>query len=120
MPLGEMFDLGVAYTYTDAKRQTGARLGLVPYHDVTVTLDGEFSDRLKAGIAVKHVAGRLDDFASFAMPDYTVVNAEAAYTVNDQAEAYLRVENLFDADSQSSNGYATSDRALYVGLRAKF
>lgn len=120
LPLGEMFDLGLAYTYTDARRQSGSRIGLVPYHDLTVTLDGQLSDRLKAGVAVKSVAGRLDDFAAFEMPDYTVVNAEASYAVTDQAEAYLRVENLFDADYQSSNGYATSDRALYVGLRARF
>jgi vitamin B12 transporter len=120
LPLGEMFDLGLAYTYTDARRQSGTRIGLVPYHDVTVTLDGQLSDRLKAGLVVKSVAGRLDDFAIAGMPDYTVVTAEASYAVTNQAEAYLRVENLFDADYQSSNGYATSDRALYVGLRAKF
>jgi vitamin B12 transporter len=54
------------------------------------------------------------------MPDYTVVGAEAAYQVNDTAEAYLRIENLFDEDYETSSGYGTSGRAAFVGLRAKF
>ena len=59
-----------------------------------------------------------DAFA--AMPDYTVVGVEAAYKVGEGAEAYLRVENLFDEDYQTSEGYGTSGRAAFVGLRAKF
>lgn len=120
LPLGEKLTLGVAYTYTDAQRDTGRRLALVPYHDLTLTLDATVTDRLTAGLAVKHVAGRLDDFAAFAMPDYTVVTAQARYDLGSDAEAYLRVENLFDADYQTSNGFASSGRALYVGLRKSF
>lgn len=120
VPLGERFELGVAYTYTDARRQTGARIGLVPFHDLTVTLEGDVTDKLRAGLVVKHVAGRMNDFAVSEMPDFTMVNAEASYDLNDSAEAYLRVENLFDAQYQTSEGYNTSDRALYVGLRASF
>jgi vitamin B12 transporter len=120
MPLGDGADLGLAYTYTDAQRQTGARIGLVPRHEVTLTLESEITNRLSAGASVKQVLDRLDDFAFAPMPDYTVVGAEAAYQVNDTAEAYLRIENLFDEDYETSSGYGTSGRAAFVGLRAKF
>ena len=120
LPLGERANLGLAYTYTDAKRQTGTRIGLVPYHDLVLSLDGKVTDRLNAGVTVKHAAGRLNDFAFATMPDYTVVNAEAAYQLTDGAEAYIRVENLFDANYQTSEGYGTAGRSAFVGLRAKF
>lgn len=120
MPLGDSANLGLAYTYTDARRQTGARIGLVPKHELTLSLNGEVTDRFSAGASVKHVVDRLDDFGFAAMPDYTVVSAEASYKVSDSAEAYLRVENLFDETYQTSQGYSTSGRAAFVGLRAKF
>ena len=120
MPLGDRTNLGLAYTYSDAKRQTGTRIGLVPRHELTLTLEGEITDRLSAGASVKHVADRLNDFASAPMPDYTVVGVDASYQVSDTAEAYLRIENLFDEDYQTSEGYSTSGRAAFVGLRATF
>ena len=54
------------------------------------------------------------------MPDYTVVNAQAAYQISDTAEVYMRIENLFDTDYQTSVGYASAGRSAYVGLRARF
>lgn len=124
IPLGERFKMGVAYTYTDARRpdRTGAekRIGLVPYHELAVTLDSKITDHLSAGLAVKHAAGRRDDFGNSKMPDYTLVNAQATYQVSNNAEAYIRIENVFDADYQTSAGYASAGRSAYVGLRAKF
>lgn len=120
LPLGDRANLDLAYTYTDARRQTGKRIGLVPRHELSLALEGELTDRLSAGASVKHVVDRMDDFAFAAMPDYTVVGVEAAYKVGEGAEAYLRVENLFDEDYQTSAGYGTSGRAAFVGLRAKF
>lgn len=120
LPLGTRADLGLAYTYTDARRQTGARIGLVPRHELTLTLKGEVTDQLSAAVSVKHVVDRMDDFAFAAMPDFTVVNAEASYAVSDKAEAYLRIENLFDEDYETSAGYNTAGRSAFVGLRAKF
>ena len=130
LPAGDSAELVFAYTYTDASRpdrnpilsifDREKRIGLVPRHELTLTVQGDITDRLSAGASVKHLADRMNDFASAAMPDYTVVGAEAAYLVNDTAEAYLRIENIFDEDYQTSEGYGTSGRAAFVGLRAKF
>ncbi|TGD65618.1 TonB-dependent receptor [Tabrizicola sp. WMC-M-20] len=62
----------------------------------------------------------MDDFGNSRMPDYTLVNAQATYQVSNNAEAYIRIENVFDADYQTSAGYASAGRSAYVGLRAKF
>ena len=54
------------------------------------------------------------------LPDYTVANATVTYDLGNAAEAYLRVENLADEDYELVDGYGTSGRALYVGLRKSF
>ena len=120
MPLGDRANLGLAYTYTDAKRQSGTRIGLVPRRELTLTLQGDITDRISAAASVKHAADRLNDFATAAMPDYTVFGVSASYQVNDMAEAYLRIENILDEGYQTVPGYGTSGRAAFVGLRAKF
>ena len=52
--------------------------------------------------------------------DYVVADATIGYAVNDSTEVYLRVDNIFDEQYQTTAGYGTSDRAFYLGLRARF
>lgn len=52
--------------------------------------------------------------------DSAVTNFSAVHRLTDTAEAYLRIENLFDKQYQTISGYGTSDRAFYFGLRASF
>ncbi|MFN3723420.1 MAG: TonB-dependent receptor plug domain-containing protein [Paracoccaceae bacterium] len=120
VPVTDTLRFGLAYTYTDARRPDGRRIGLVPRHDLTASLNANLASDLAAGISVKHVAGRLDDFASGPMPDYTTVKATLDYDMGQGRSAYVRLENLFDKKYQTSNGYAASRRAVYVGLRASF
>ena len=120
LPVNDWLDVGLAYTYTDARRPDGTRIGLVAYHDLALSLAAQVTPELTAGLTVKHVAGRLDDFATAPMPDYTVVNGTLDYDLGRGRSAYLRVENLADEAYQTSDGYAASGRAIYVGLRASF
>ncbi|MDO8884705.1 TonB-dependent siderophore receptor [Pseudotabrizicola sp.] len=120
VPVTDTVRFGLAYTYTDARRPAGNRFGLVPFHDLTASLNARITPDLSAGLAVKHVAGRLDDFGSFGMPDYTTVKVNLDYDLGQGKSAYVRVENLFDKSYQTSNGYAASRRAVYAGLRASF
>jgi vitamin B12 transporter len=79
LPVNDWLDVGLAYTDTDARRPSGSRIGQVAYHDLALSFAAEVTPDLTAGLTVKHVAGRLDDFAVAAMPDYTVVNATVDY-----------------------------------------
>lgn len=49
-----------------------------------------------------------------------MVNARLAYAVTEQAELYVRGENLLDEQYQTARGYSTSDRAFYAGVSARF
>lgn len=117
--LSEALSLAAAYTWTDSEdAQTGDRLSRVPLHDLSLSLDADVTDAFRAGLTVQHVSG-LED-ADETLDDYTVANMNLRYALTDQAELYLRVENLFDEDYQVVKGYGTSDRAAYFGVRASF
>lgn len=54
------------------------------------------------------------------MEDYTVADLLISHELREETELYLRIENLFDEEYQLVNGYGTSDRAFYAGIRASF
>ena len=107
------------YTYTDAEDANGARLLRVPGHDVTLGLGADFAAGWTGDLSLRHVADRPDDGGQV-MEDYTVVNAGVTYAFTDNAEGYLRIENLLDETYETAASYQASGRALYVGLRASF
>ena len=120
--LGERIEIHGNYTFTDAK--TGnERLVRVPRHDLTLGVAATVADRLTGTLDARLAA---DIEPSTFDPEgsktgtYRVFDLGLAYDVTDQAQAYLRVENLFDEDYETAGGYNTADRAVYVGLRASF
>ena len=52
--------------------------------------------------------------------NYTIWNAVVDYDINKTFSTYLKLDNIFDKDYQIVDGYATSQRAAYVGLKASF
>lgn len=117
--ISERVRLTGAYTFTDSENPAGLSAGNTwssgfGRHQVSLGLDAELTDRLTAAAGLLHVADRPT------LPDYTTVNATFTYDLGDQTEAYLRIENLADTDYELVDGYGTSGRALYVGLRKSF
>ncbi|MDR5654539.1 TonB-dependent receptor plug domain-containing protein [Ruixingdingia sedimenti] len=112
--LSNRLRLTASYAYIDSKTNASSAWARVPQHELGLGLDAVLTDRLTAGVSLQHAAGRRG------MKDYTLVDARLGYAISDRAEAYLRVENLFDEQYQLVNGYGTSDRAVYVGLSARF
>lgn len=117
--LSDALSLFANYTFTDATDATGARLLRVPEHDLVIGLDAAFGKGWGGNVNLRYVADRPDEFGTV-MEDYTVVNAGVSYAFTENAQAYLRVENLFDEDYQTSANYNASGRAVYAGLRAAF
>ena len=106
------------YSYTDARNQTNARLSRVPRHDATLGLNGTWQNGWSGQITLNHVSDIFD--GTVEMPTYTVTGLSVAREVNDAAELYLRVDNVFDEEYQTTRGYGASDRALYFGIRGSF
>jgi vitamin B12 transporter len=119
LPLGARVTADLAYTWTDAVQANGARIPLVPRHNLTAGLAAQITDRLRAGVTLTHVADRAVSFGSPA-EDYTVASAEVRYALTDRADLWLRVENLGDARYQITPDYGTAGRSVHLGLAARF
>ncbi|MDX4025578.1 TonB-dependent receptor [Aliarcobacter skirrowii] len=52
--------------------------------------------------------------------NYTIWNAVVDYDIGKNFSTYLKLDNIFNKDYQIVDGYATSQRAAYVGLKASF
>ncbi len=110
------------YTYTDAKT-AGARLVRVPRHDLTLGVEGPVSGAWSGRADVRAVRDLLDvdgAGASVALDDFQVMNLGLSYDVSDTTEAYVRLENVFDEDYQTTLGYNAPGRSVFVGLSASF
>lgn len=127
LPVAEGWTVFGNYTYADVTQDSSAgtaRTIRVPRHDLTLGVEAQMTEALKAVVTLQHVADVLDA-TSFGnpdapLPDYTLVNATLTYTLSDKAEAYVRLENLLDEDYQTIRGYAQPGRSVFVGLRASF
>ena len=110
------------YTYTDAKTD-GTRLARTPRHDLVLGFDTQFIGALNAGMDLRYVADvKASPFAPAdnKVGDFTVVGANISYDFSDTAQAYLRVENLFDEDYETAGGFNTPGRSAYFGIRGNF
>jgi len=115
IPVTEDHDLSITYTYTDARDPSGARLVRVPYNDLNIAVDSDWTEKFSTRIGVQHVAGRTGG-----LEDYTVVNASMRYRLTESADLFFRVENLFNEQYQQVSGFGSADRAFYLGLSSRF
>lgn len=119
VPVNDALRLSANYTYTDARNPSGARLTRVPRHDAFLGLDGQVAEDFGYNLGLQYVAGRPDEFGT-PFKDYTVANATFRYAINDRADLYLRIDNLFDRNYQEVANYKTSGRAIYLGVASRF
>lgn len=117
-PVGPDLTIFASATYLDTERANGLPLDGVAEREAVIGATWRATDRLAVTGSVSHVS----DYTVFGAEagDFTVVDAAATYSLSDRAEAYFRVENLFDQEYQTNPGYGTSDRAYYAGFRARF
>lgn len=110
---GAGYALTGSYTYID--NEVASEWAEVPGQTVNLGIEGSFATGTTASLNLRYVGDRPLD-----MGDYTVVDVLVTHPVRENTEAYLRIENLFDEEYQLVNGYGTSDRAFYAGIRAAF
>jgi vitamin B12 transporter len=123
LPVSDRITLTGAFTYTDSRDPDDDPRLRVPRYDLSVGVDARVTDRLRTALNVQRIADVPDDFGLTAVDpvkDYALVNASVSYVINDSTSAYLRIENLTDADYQVVPDYQSADRAAYFGVVASF
>ena len=121
-----------SYTYTDATEQAEAggpreREVRRPRHSGSLGAAYVFYDDRARVFAEAVFNGRMDDavFATLlpprvTLPGYTVVNVGGSFKLNDTAEIFGRIDNLFDRDYQEVYGFNTPGLTAFAGLKATF
>ncbi|MDX4039591.1 TonB-dependent receptor plug domain-containing protein [Aliarcobacter skirrowii] len=61
-----------------------------------------------------------DDEKGAKTGNYTIWNAVVDYDISKNFSTYLKLDNIFNKDYQIVDGYATSQRAAYLGIKASF
>jgi vitamin B12 transporter len=120
------FDATYIDSNTEPQSGSATRQIRVPRSQYGFTVDYAANERLQMAASLRHVKGSLDtDFSSFPyvdveLDDYTLLNLNASYQVNDRVKAYGRVENATDEDYETVLGYNTPGRAFYFGVSSSF
>jgi len=120
--------LSVDYTRYIAKDKDGKQLLRRPKFIANLGLDYYGFKNTHINFNAQYI-GKRDDISfdpiTFTSKRVTlggvfVANASVDYKVNKNLSLYAKINNIFDKKYQMVKGYATSGRAVYVGLNAKF
>jgi len=118
----DVLTLNLNYTYLDAKNADRQRLPSRPKHQIDGNIFYYITEDLNIGLNGQYIGERYDneDEKGAQTGCYTVFNAVLNYTFSQNVSFYVKADNLGDKYYQLRDGYATSQRAYYAGLTAKF
>ncbi len=116
------FLISSSYTYTDAKNAKKERLSRIPKDSIKLALDYYGIDKLHLGVSGEYVGKRysLDDEKGQQTGKYTIANFVANYEFDKHLSFYGKVDNITDKYYQTVDGYATSPRAFYAGMKLTY
>jgi vitamin B12 transporter len=114
--------LSLNYTHLSAKNASGQDLGRRPKNQIGLNLDYYGINKLHFNTNATYIGTRYDfnNKGGRQTGKYTVWNAVINYDINKDYRVYFKLDNIFDKDYQTIDGYATAPRSGYVGLEAKF
>jgi len=123
----DWLDLSGSYTYTRTRDPDGLALVRRPAHAFGVEAVARFlENRMTASLGVSYVGARDDLFfgtfpaTRIRLDPYTLVNARLAYRVNDNAEVFVRGENLTNVRYEDVFSYRAPGATIYAGVRLRF
>jgi vitamin B12 transporter len=99
----------------------GRQLARVPRHLANVEGGVELPSGLRASVAARY-SGKSFNSASTVevLDDYWLVDLRAQWRVAEQLTLQARVENVADKDYQTTSGYGSLGRTVYLGVRSRF
>ncbi len=111
----------ISYTNLDAKDSKSQKLARRPKDSVKLGLD-YYLNSLHLGLVGEYIGERYDkaNEAGEQTGKYVVANFITNYEFSDNFNFYGKIDNITDEKYQVVDNYATSKKAYYVGVEAKF
>ncbi|MDX4063964.1 TonB-dependent receptor [Aliarcobacter skirrowii] len=117
--------LNLSYTNLSAKDANGDKLLNRPTNKFNFGVDYYGLKDFHININGEYIGTRYSPNINWGNPDvktgnYTIWNAVIDYQANKNFSTYIKLDNMFNKDYQIVDGYATSQRAAYLGIKASF
>ncbi|MCT7481693.1 TonB-dependent receptor plug domain-containing protein [Aliarcobacter cryaerophilus] len=114
--------LNLSYTNLSAKDKDNKELGRRPHNKFGFGVDYYGIKDFHFNVNGEYIGTRYDfgNRGGKQTGNYTIWNAVVDYDISKNFSTYLKLDNIFNKDYQIVDGYATSQRAAYVGLKASF
>ncbi|MCT7485173.1 TonB-dependent receptor [Aliarcobacter cryaerophilus] len=114
--------LNLNYTRLSAKNKDKEEFGRRPKDKVGFGVDYYGLKDFHFNINGEYIGERYDfnNKQGAKTGNYTIWNAVVDYDINKTFSTYIKLDNIFNKDYQIVDGYATSQRAAFVGLKASF
>ena len=114
--------LNLNYARLSAKNKDKEEFGRRPKDKVGFGVDYYGLKAFQFNINAEYIGERYDfnNKQGAKTGNYTIWNAVVDYDINKTFSTYLKLDNILNKDYQVIDGYATSQRAAYIGLKASF
>lgn len=117
--------LNLSYTNLSAKDTNGDKLLNRPTNKFGFGVDYYGLKDFQFNINGEYIGSResvnyLSSTKKTKTGNYTIWNAVVDYDINKNFSTYVKLDNILNKDYQIVDGYATSQRAAFVGLKASF
>ena len=107
------------YTYTSSKdKYKSENSKLIPEHKFNTSFDLDLTEKYHLSWNMLWVSStsNLSDGEEVNLPSYLLNNAMFSAKLKNSSKLYLRVDNIFNEQYQTSYGYNTKDRSYYFGI----
>jgi vitamin B12 transporter len=111
-------EVGLNYSYIDAKDGDGETLDRIPEHSGNISLLMNGGGRWSSTLFLTYNGEEQD--GNGVVDDWTRIDISGRYSLTEMVELYVRIENLFDKEYQQILGYGTPDRSGYLGAKLRF
>ena len=122
--VNDTLSLRADYTYTDAQDEIAhLQLLRIPRNKVSVTGDWQALHSLGLHATLLYVGPQIDGNRDFSIPrlkldGYALLNLAADWRVDDNFTLFGRVDNAFDTDYQSPDGFLRPGIGAFAGIKA--
>jgi len=110
------------YTRLSAKNKNGEHLKRRPEQTFKFGIDNYSINKLHFGFYGEYIGARYekDNKQGVQTGKYTIANMVLNYDYSKVLRFYTKIDNLTDKSYQTVDGYATSPRAFYAGIKYTF